>query len=341
MKHLKKNLLLLLIGVFMVGMTADLQAQDRTSAVDAYNKARDLAEQGNYEEAISAYNQAMANAQSLGEEGQDIVERIEKALPTVHFRYAAGVYKQVQPLNSVDKFDRIMSVFQEARSVGEEYGNEEVITKSSNIVTKMHYNKAVYLFENQNWEQSLTHLNEAISRDSNYAIAYYQKALLFKNQEGNSLEEVMAAYDKAIEVANRVGDNGTVRRASRSAASFLTTRGAELNEQQRHEQALEVLDRAVEYDNTLAEAHYRIAVAYNKLGEWNQALTAAQQALEHETGGRGDQAKIYFEIGTSYKNQDNKEAACNAFANAAYGDFSDPARHQMEVELECETDTGN
>ncbi len=342
METLKINIALFTVGILLLGLTAGLQAQDRTAAVEAFNNAQDLAEQENYEEAISAYNQAMANAAALGEEGEDIVERIENALPTVHFRRAAQIYQSNQPLNSAEQFDQVISAFNQAADVGEEYGDQQIITRAEDIVTRMTFNKGVLHFRNQNWEQSLPLLNEAIGRDSSYAAAYYQKALVFKNQSDSySLEEIMEAYDRAIEVAEQQGNNDIITRANESAASFLTTRGATLNEQQQHQEAVEMLNRALEYDNTLAEAYYRLSVAYNQLAQYNEALTQAQQALEYDSGGRADLARIYYEIGTAHKNLENIEEACNAFAQAAYGDFTDPARHQMQEELECETDTGN
>lgn len=340
METLKINISLFTVGIVLLGLTAGLQAQDRTAAVEAFNKAQDLAKQENYEEAISAYNQALANAAALGEEGQDIVERIENRLPTVHFRRAAQIYQSNQPLNTAEKFDEVISAFNEAADVGEEYGDQQIITRAEDIVTRMTYNKGVMYFRNQNWQESLTLLNEAISRDSSYAAAYYQKALVFKNQTGSySLEEIMGAYDRAIEVAEQQGNNDIVTSANESAAAFLTTRGATLNEQQQHQEAVEILNRALEYDDTLAEAYYRLSVAHNQLAQYNQALTQAQQALEYDTGGRADLARIYYEIGTAYKNLGNTGEACSAFAQAAYGDFTDPARHQMQEELECETET--
>jgi hypothetical protein len=50
-------------------------------------------------------------------------------------------------------------------------------------------------------------------------------------------------------------------------------------------------------------------------------------------------AKIYFELGMAYKGLGQKENACSAFENARYGDFTDPANHELQFELKCEGHT--
>ena len=50
-----------------------------------------------------------------------------------------------------------------------------------------------------------------------------------------------------------------------------------------------------------------------------------------------EKAKIYFELGTAYKALGQQTGnACSAFENANYGEFSDPASHELEFVLECE-----
>ena len=84
-----------------------------------------------------------------------------------------------------------------------------------------------------------------------------------------------------------------------------------------------------------------MAEAHNKIQEWNQAIQYAEKGLNLETGGTTDQAKYYFELGNAYQGLGQKEQACNAFSNAAYGSFKSPAEHAMDYELECEEATSN
>lgn len=340
MEHLKKNILTAILGLLVIGFAAtDLRAQDRAAAVKTYNAARDLAQQGNYEQAISQYNQALANAAGLGEEGQDIVEMIEDALPRVHFFQARSIFQSNNPPSSVEQYDQIISAFKEAASVAGEFGDSEIQTKAAGVVTQMYNNKASYLIRQENYEGALTAVNTALERKSNYPHALYQKALTLKNLQ-RPQEEVLAAYDKAIEVAGQQGNTQVENSATESAANYLFAMGAEQAMNDNYSEAIELLNRALEYEPQHSNAYYRLAFTYNKRSEWQQGLDYAQQALEYSTGGAAEQAKIYYELGLAYKGMGNTGEACSAFRNALHGDFTDPARNQIEEQLECESNTG-
>ncbi|MDZ7773283.1 MAG: tetratricopeptide repeat protein [Balneolaceae bacterium] len=341
MEFLKKNILTAILGLLVVGLAAaDLRAQDRAAAVEAFNTARDLAQQGNYEKAISQYNQARANAVALGEEGQDIVERIEDALPRVHFFQARSIFESNNPPSSVEQYDQIISAFSEAASVGEDYGDTEIQTKAAGVVTQMYNNKASYLIRQENYEEALTAVNVALERNPSYSNALYQKALALKNLQ-RPQEEVLAAYDKAIEVAEQQGNSQVQNSASESAANYLFAMGADHAMNDNYTQAIELLNGSPGTRAPgVADAYDRLAFTYNKRSDWQQGLDYARQALEYSTGGAADQAKIYYELGLAYKGMGNTEEACSAFRNALHGDFTDPARNQIEEQLECESSTG-
>ncbi|MGK7371363.1 MAG: tetratricopeptide repeat protein, partial [Candidatus Halalkalibacterium sp. M3_1C_030] len=187
--------------------------------------------------------------------------------------------------------------------------------------------------------ESLASLNQAIERNPNYAKAYYQKGIVLKNQESSNFEKALEQFDRAIEVGNKTNDNQIVRKAKESAHDELLYRGSKATEAKNYKTAVTLLERALDYEAQSADAHYRLAEAFNKQALWDQAISHANKSLELENGGRTEKAKIYFELGTAYKNQGNVEQACDAYKNAAYGSFKSPAEHQMEFELKCKSTT--
>ena len=50
-------------------------------------------------------------------------------------------------------------------------------------------------------------LDRAIELNANYAVAYYQKAVVSKAMNPSDVDGFMQWYDRAIEVAQRVNDN--------------------------------------------------------------------------------------------------------------------------------------
>lgn len=339
MKYIKKLTVKFLFGLLLAGFTTQVMAQDRGAAVQAFNKALELAKANKYEQAIDMYNQAIAQAEQLDGEGQDIVERSEKQLPSIYYQKALGKYKTFQKEKSLSSLESAIADFQEASNMASEYGNEQIASKAEQVVTQLFYTKSILQYKSSNYSEALASLNQAIERNPNYAKAYYQKGIVLKNQESSNFEKALTLFDQAAEVGNKTNDNQIVRKAREAAHDELLYRGSKAIESKNYEEAVALLDRALTYDSQSADAHYRLAEAYNKQAKWDQAISHARKAIELENGGRTEKAKIYFELATALKNQGNVEQACGAYKDAAYGSFKSPAEHQMEFELKCKSTT--
>ena len=339
MKLLKYSLTTVLFSLLLLGLSSNVHAQDKRAAVQTYNKALELAQAGDFEQAINIFNQAIAQAEQLGESGQDIVTRSEDKLPQIHYQLALQKYKTFQSDKSLANLDAAINEFRTTKDVGEQFGDKQTSQKANNIITQLMYQKALVQYQQKNLKDALATLNQVIERNANYAKAYYQKGVVIKNMDAKNLEQAISQFDQAISVAEETNDSKTASRARQSAAAELIYRGSKATENKDFDRALDLLNRALEYDSSSASAYYRLAEAYNKTQDWQQAINHAQQGLEYESGGRTDKAKIYFELATAYQGLGQKENACTAFSNAAYGAFKSPAEHQMEYELKCDSTT--
>ncbi len=342
MKFLKYSATVFLAAILTVGFTTESQAQDEgyANAVSAFNKALDHAKQNQFEQAINMYNQAISLAeQSDHEKAADIIDRTQNQLPSIYYQLAVTRYKNFQKNKSLASLEEAMNSFQEAADVSEEYGDGSIAQKAGNIVTQLLYTKSIIQYKSQQYDAALTSLDQAIERNPNYAKAYYQKGLVIKNENDQNLDTALEMFDKAIEVGNKVGDNQIVRQATESARDNLIYRGNQAKEAKNYDRAVSLLERALKYDSESADAHYRLAETHVKATNWSQAISHARQALEYETGGKTELAKIYFELGMALKAQGKSADACSAFKNAAFGNFKSSAEHQMEYELKCESST--
>lgn len=343
MKYLKFTVFTLLIGVVLSGVSAEAFAQDRRTAVQSYNKALELVQNNEFDQAINMYNQAIAQAREAidnGEEAADIVEMVEERLPQVYFRMAGVEYNEYQQNKTVENIDEAIQAFQTAADRALEYDSEQFAAKSENVVTQLYYLKSALLFQQGEFDQALTAVDEAIDRNSNYAEAYYQKGLILNKIDENNLEEFLTEMDRAISAADATGNSGVAEKARERAADELVFRGSEEIENENYDQAITLLEGALGYNDQSADAYYRLAEAANQQSRFNEALENANRALELESGGTNSKAKIYFEIGLAYKNLGNRSQACQAFQNAAYGSFKSNAEYEMEHELECEDVAG-
>src|SRR5699024_7612693 len=248
MKLLRNSLASLLLVVFFIGLTTDVNAQDKRKAVQTYNKALELVESEDYEQAVSMFNQAMTQGEELGEEGQDIVERVRKQLPSTYYQMALVEYRTFQNNKDLSSLNATISAFQEAGKVSEEYGSTQIAEKVPGVITQLMYNQALLQYQQENFQESLATLDQVIQRNANYAKAYYQKGIIVKNMEGGSMEEALALFDQAIEVGNQNNENQIVASAQEAASEELVYRGAQAIEASNYSSSIELLNQALEYN---------------------------------------------------------------------------------------------
>ncbi|MDX1585957.1 MAG: tetratricopeptide repeat protein [Balneolaceae bacterium] len=339
MKSFKTLLTPILAVLLLVGFSEITKAQDeaRAEAIQLYNSAQEMAGSNEFDNAIELYREALTVSEQ--NDLTDIVELIEQRLPLVYASRASNAYKEYQSERTVAAVDEAISKFEESRQAAQEFGNDQVAQQASNAIPQLYYVRSILNFRQQNYEQALDDLDQAIEMNPNYAAAYYQKGVVRKNMNRSDIDSYMPLYDQAIEVAQRVNDTKTLQNARNGARDELIFQAVNLSEERQFSRATELLNRVENYDETSAEAHYRLAEIANQRGNWSNAESNAREALEYHTGGVADKAKIYFELGTALKGQGEFQNACSAFENARYGDFTEPANHQLQFELKCEGHT--
>jgi len=342
MKVLKDNAVTVLLVVFLAGFTTEAISQNRAAAVQAYNNALDLVKENKFQEALSSCDEAMTHARKAeesGEQGQDIINRCQKKIPEIYYQMGRDRYAAFSKQKTLSNLEAAIDAFEKAGEVSEEYEVQELKSKSSEIIVKLLYTKSIVHFRNQEYKSSIATLDQVIEKAPNYAQAYYQKGLVVKKEDKSSVDRFLELMDKAIEIGNEANNSTVVSKAKESAAKELVYRGSNSTENKNYKAALDLLQRALEYDNDSSEAHYRLAEAYNKRVMPDEAIAHAQKALQFDNGGRAEKARIYYELALAQKVKGNKEEACQAFENAAYGNFKSVAEHEMEYELECQSAT--
>jgi tetratricopeptide (TPR) repeat protein len=336
MKSFKLLLSQCLAVVLMLGFAQLSIAQDeaRGEAIQLYNQAIEMAGQSQFDEAISLYREALNVSQD--NQLNDIAEQITQRLPRVYLSRAGGAYTQFQNERTIGNVDTAIEYFQEAQEAAEEFGNDQVAQQARGAVPQLVYVRSVINYRQENFDQALQDLNRALELNPNYAVAEYQKAIVMKRMNPENVEGWLAQYDRAIELAQQTNNTETLNNARDNAAEELVFRAVNLSENREFNRAIELLNMARNYDESAHQIPYRLAEISNKRANWSEAETYAREALNLHNGGVADKAKIYFELGTALKGQGQFENACSAFEDARYGDFTEPANHELQFELKCE-----
>ncbi|HKK44384.1 MAG TPA: tetratricopeptide repeat protein [Balneolaceae bacterium] len=340
MKLLKTSITTFLLGLFIVGLSSTSTfAQTKRDAVKTYNKALELVKDGKYEQAINMYNQALNQAKKLGDDGKDIVQRCESKLPQIYYQLALQKYRAFKKQQSLSNMDATIEAFQNTADIAKEYSDKQISNKATNVITQLLYSKSLIQYQQKSYNDALATLDKVISRNPNYANAYYQKGVVVKHMDSKNFEKAIDLFDKAIQIGQKTNSNQVVSGAKQSARDELIYQGAQSTEHKNYDTAIKLLQKALTYDSKSADAHYRLAEAYNKSQQWQKALDEAKKGLQYETGGKTDKAKIYYELATAYQGLGQKDQACSAYGNAAYGSFKASAEHQMQYELKCKSTT--
>lgn len=319
----------LFLGVFIVALSyGNSNAQTYADVVEAFNQATDLATNGNNRGAIQAFERVITLSDQVGTpEAGEIKTRAQNQIPQLYFLIARDLYNAG---NLVPAAEAFIATVEQANK----YGNQQIAQRSQAAIPQIYLTAGNRHLQNDEFQAALDMYDKALSHRPSYAAAFYQKGLVYRRQE--NLDEALNYFDRAIQVGASTNERNIVENATGAARNFLLLRGVDRSENRQYRQATELLRQALQYDDQSADVYYRLAEVYNKQALWAQAIESANKALEFEQGGRADRAKIYLELGTALMNSGNRDAAaCEAFQNAAFGQFRALAEHEMEHTLKC------
>lgn len=307
-------------------------AQTYEDVVKGFNEGYALVKSGENAKAKAKFYEVISIATKVGDAASDIKKKSEDQIPPLQYKLASEIYKKKDVAGSI-------VAFQEAYDLSIKYKDAQIERKSKDIIPKLYYTLGNSFYKKENLDEAIVNYTKAIELEPNYGKAFYQLALVYKGKD--DLDLTLANFDKAIEISLATNDRVTAREGEDAARDLLVFKGAKQIEARRFDEAITLLNKAINYDNESPEVYYRLAEANNKKSSFDLAINFAQKALQFEKGGKTDRAKMWYELGYAYKNKGNKSAACEAYEQASYGQFKTIAQHEMEFELKCKSTTGN
>ncbi len=317
-----------LLSVLLFGMAAVAYGQDYTydDAAEAFTQGTEYMEANDIDSAIESFIRASDIAEALGEQGEEVKSRADSQIMGLSLRKLSVLANNRQWEEAIEWVDRI-------EELDAQYGDGSAYQRAEAGVPRFYFSWGNDLLSDEQNEEAVEMYQAAIDINPNYTRAYYQLGLA-ERRLGN-LDASLEALDRSMELAEQQGEMDDLSRARSQARDYLIYRGSEATDEERFTDAEEYLTRALEYDRESARLHYRLAELYNYTERHQEALEHAQTALDYEDGGATDMARIYFEIGVAHQALGNEAEACEAYINAAHGDYRSAAEHELEYELDC------
>ncbi|MGB9746494.1 MAG: tetratricopeptide repeat protein [Bacteroidales bacterium] len=314
---------ILIVLAFLNGLLAS--AQTLKEAYDEYNAAIALLETDKAA-AIQQFEKAVSLCEAIGPEADSLKMGIVGNLPSLYYDLAYDSYKN-------KKMEEALARFQKTVEVAKKYGDEKTQKKAEDVEPQLYYAIGTQFYKDNNFDKALENLNEAVKLDPAFARAWLVIGLIYRKKE--DINQVTGAMDKAIESAKADNDVKTADQAKKVARDFLLIKANQENKKQNYSQALDYLNKALEYDDQFSDIYYLFAVIYNKQSKWQDAVNAGEKGLK--TAAPADAGKIQFELGTAYMGLNQNEKACSAFREALKDKNCEAsAKYYIEQKLKCQ-----
>lgn len=297
-----------------------------------FNEGADDINKGEYATAISHLQEVLAMAAIVGNQADDLVSESKKQIPLLNYQVAIGYMKQKDYPNAIPYLEKTVDLATAYEN------NEEYKTKAMKYLPQLLVGVGLQKLRDENVDEALDNFEQAIKYAPNYAKAYLGKGLVHKlNYEE---EDMLEDLTKAIELAKAQNDQKTVSDAQEALGSYFVELGnmemEDLDEiDPDFTYAVEAYEKAVTYQPSNADAHYKLAVIANRMEDYDKAVKHATAALKSESN-EIMIAAINYELGSAYYDKTEFDLACEAFKKAMVDQFEERASRKMEKIPGCE-----
>lgn len=312
-----RGLLILLIS----GLALTATSQSVNEAGELFNQGIQYTKESNYEAAIDAYQKTIDMASQLGDEGIDLMMKAEQAIVSAYYNYGVALYQDKKYSSAIDQF-KIAS--EKAAAIND----AKTADLSNTYIAGLYTGIGNSNLKKEELEQALADYREALKYKPDYLKAYYGMGLVYKKQD--DYEKMKEALDNAIDMGE-TGDPTVEKAKSVAATTFLNAGAIEL-QRLNYNDAIGHLNISAQYDPSESQTYYYLALAYNGLKKFDEAIAAASMAKDK---GYGPESDIWFLLGQAYEGKGETTAACEAYAQVTTGPNVDAAKYQMSQVLGC------
>ena len=288
------------IAVFTIALGAAF-AQDLAAVTEVYN-AGAAAVSTDKASALKSFEEALKQAEALGEEGQEIVTNCKNIIPNIRMSLAKDLVKE-------SKFDEAIAALQEVEKVAEAYEALDVLDEAKTLIPQIKMSKANGLYKAKDYVAAADAFKEILDADpTNGNAAFYMGAALLgagKNDEAKAAFEVAAA-------------NGQEANANKQIGNIYLKEAAAALKEKKYAAAVTAAAKVNDYTEN-AQAWQIAGQASQAAGKNNDAIKYFEQYLEAAPTAANAGA-IAYTVGALYQTAKNNAKAKEFYTKAA----SDP-----------------
>lgn len=293
---MKKFFLSLAAVVLSAGL---LSAQDLGKATETANSANDALVAGNYEVALSGFQEALALAQACGEEGATLTNTCKGVIPKIILSLAKENIKAAAYDNAVAKLN-------EAVAVAKEYGVDEVAEDASALIGQTLMAKGTALLKAKDFAGAAAAYKMVVDADPTNGMA----ALRLGQALANTTDAAGAIA--ALEVA---AANGQEENANKQLSTIYLKKAAASLKSNAHADAIESALKAVGYAEN-PQAYMIAGQASQKTNKTADAIKYFEKYLELSPTAKNANT-IAYTVGALYQKSGNNAKAKEFYQKVA------------------------
>jgi tetratricopeptide (TPR) repeat protein len=293
----------------------NMQGQTKNDVITAINAA---AVRTDTVGKIKALEDCIVLCTKVGAPVDSLKGIVSKALPSLYFQKAAGVFKkQKYTAESALAYEEVMKVSQK-------YSDSLVYGAAKKNLSIIYYELGRTAFDSKKDAEALVYFDKTLALNSKHIKALYYSASAYKRMNNKvKFEDLLA---KTLDLAASTNDAKTAADANKMAKNFYVVGYSNSYRLGKVGEAIANLNSALKYSPDDKEILYYLGQAYNSQKKYDLALENINKALALETGKPEDKAKYYYELGLAYEGKNDKANACSSYQNALFGKFTDSAK---------------
>ncbi len=314
---------LTLLALF-IGLVTFAKGQDLNAAGAKFNEGIELDKAKNYSGAIKAWEESISICKAIGADADELKATVQQKLGYEFFKEGITLYKS-------QNFDPAIAALKNAERVANEANDAKTAKQASTYIPKIYSTKGLTLLGEKNYEGALKVFDEALEYNPNCVDAFYGKGMTYK--EMDKIDEATEAFDKVIALGK---DNSSAEKkvssAKEAAQVMLEAKAATELQIEHNSEAVALLNKSLTYSQGSANAYYLLAVANNKLKNWDGTVDAAQKGLSAEGA---NVSALNFQLGIAYEGKGESANACAAYKKVTSGPNVEAAKFQITEVLKC------
>lgn len=300
-------------------------AQEMKEAVDLYNGAAQTFKK-DPAKALEDFTKCISICDQLDtDESKELRGRAEKLLPRTHFEIGRKLYGQ-------SKVKETIASMEKARDLAEQLGDKSTLNQVNRTVPQIYYKEGITLAQEKDFAGAVDMFSRAIKSNARYMEPIIAKAIALDSLR--NYDEMLNTLEDGIQAARNCNNIAREMDMKVMALNYLKPKGFEEQQANKIDEAIETYIHATRIDGRDAEVYQALAIAYQSKSLHDSVIVNADRALE-VAGGTMDLAQIYFLKAQALQANGDTQGACEAYREAAHGQFKEKAEHEMKNVLKC------